>query len=158
MIYPTVQLSDSNIHRAKLCLTNSPNSPHNVCITRSSIASLSSFIGPNHTNHRFKIVKFVLSVICPSWLVVARKRCKRCSIVKNKATTGLGGYCHSVTDGSIKPVRALKRGRRWRGHGIRRNSCGAEYMKLNICGMNKSRSVLEKCPRIPTTANTIPAK
>ena len=141
-----------------MCLTNSPNKPHKVCITKSSIANLSSPFGPNHTSHRFRIVKFVLSVICPSGLVVTRKRCRWCSRFKNVATIGLGGCCHSVTEGSIKPVRALKRGRRWRGHGIRRSSCGAEYMKLKICGMNRRRRVLEKCPRIPTTANTIPAK
>lgn len=31
-------------------------------------------------------------------------------------------------------------------------------MKLKICGMNNSNSVFEKWPRIPTTANTVPAK
>ena len=141
-----------------MCLTNSPTSPQNVCITKSSIANLSSLFGPNHTSHRFRIVKFVLSVICPSAFVVTLRRCKRCSRFKNKATIGFGGYCHSVTEASIRPVRALNRGRRWRGHGIRGNNWGAEYKELNICGMNRRRSVLEKCPRIPTTANTIPAK
>jgi hypothetical protein len=119
-------LSDSNIHSAQLCLTNRPKRPAMNCMASISIANLSSLFGPNHTNHRFRIVKLELSMITPSSFVVTRSRCKRWSRCNAAATIALGGFCHSVTDASMSPVRALKRGRRCRGHGTRRKSCGAE--------------------------------
>lgn len=39
---------------------------------------------------------------------------------------GFGGRGQSVMDGSRRPVRALKRGSRWRGQSIRWKSWGAE--------------------------------
>jgi hypothetical protein len=36
--------------------------------------------------------------------------------------------------------------------------CGTEYAEFMICGIKKSKTVLEKWPRIPTTAKVIPAK
>ena len=53
---------------------------------------------------------------------------------------------------------ASKAGIRWRGQGIIFANCGREYKKLRTWGMKRSSSVFEKCPRMPTTANIIPAK
>jgi len=122
----TVKLSASNIHKASLCLTNSPNSPQAICMARISIASLSSLLGPNQTIHRFRIVKLELSTITPSVFVFTFSNRSRCSNRNNKAMGRLGGLSHSVTEASRSPVRALKRGRRCRGQGIIRKSCGAE--------------------------------
>lgn len=49
-------------------------------------------------------------------------------------------------------------GNRCRGHGMKWNSWGTDIKKLSICGMKKRSIVLEKWPKIPTTANVIPAK
>ena len=38
------------------------------------------------------------------------------------------------------------------------NSCGIDRRKLNTYGMKKRSIVLLKWPRIPATANVIPAK
>lgn len=49
-------------------------------------------------------------------------------------------------------------GTRWRGQGTSPKSCGQLKMKLTIWGMKKSKSVLLKWPRMPTTAKAIPEK
>lgn len=122
----TVKLSDLKIHNASLCLTNNPNNPHIVCIAKISIASLSSLLGPHQTSQRFRIVKLLLSTICPSLFVVTLTSFNLSSIFNASPTIGFGGYCHSVTEGSNNPVLALKRGSRCRGQGIIRKSWGAE--------------------------------
>jgi hypothetical protein len=63
-----------------------------------------------------------------------------------------------TVDGSILPVFALNLGNLCLGQGTNLNNWGVEYKKLMICGMKKSSNVLLKCPRIPTTANVMPAK
>lgn len=120
------RLSLSNINKAKLCLTNKPKSPTAVCMIRISTASLSSRFGPKHTNHRFRMVRLELVCTTPSSLQVTLRRRSRCNRERRSEMCGFGGVVHSVTDASISPVRALKRGRRCRGQGIRRKSCGAE--------------------------------
>ena len=49
-------------------------------------------------------------------------------------------------------------GKRCRGHGMKRNSCGTDSRKLMIWGIKNSSMVLLKWPMIPTTAKVIPAK
>mmetsp|Transcript_28147 Transcript_28147/g.41578 ORF Transcript_28147/g.41578 Transcript_28147/m.41578 type:complete len:87 (+) Transcript_28147:648-908(+) len=50
------------------------------------------------------------------------------------------------------------RGSLCRGQGTILKSCGEDHKKLMIWGMKNRRSVLEKWPKIPTTANVIPLK
>ena len=121
-------LSCLNTHRASSCRTNRPAIPHNACMTRSSIASRSSLLGPNQTSQRFSMVKLVDSIISPllffSNLSKGSGNLASRSINRN---IGLeGGCCHCVTDGSKRPLRGLNRGRRCLGQGMRRKSCGAE--------------------------------
>jgi len=118
----TGRLSAGNTNKANLCLTNNPTKPQTSCIANNPRANLSSLIGPNHTNHRFRIVKLVLSIICPSLFSVIRNRWSLCSNLR-LASIGLrGGSDQGVMLGSSRPVRALNRGKRWRGHGITRKS------------------------------------
>lgn len=152
------RLSAVNINSAALCLTNNPISPITVCITSNSFASLSSRNGPRQTNHKLRIVMFVVSMICPSESLVTLINPSFSNVPTNNFCNPLGGLVQGVTLGSSSPVLALNFGILCLGQSIILNSCGAEYTKLNICGMNSSNNVFEKCPRIPTTANTMPAK
>ena len=61
-------------------------------------------------------------------------------------------------DGSIKPVRGLNLGRRCLGQGTNLNSWGIDQTKFMTWGIKNNKSVLLKWPRIPTTANVMPAK
>ena len=122
------RLSCRKTIRANSCRAKRPKTPHSVCISRISIARRSSFLGPNQTSHRFKIVKLVDSTISPLLFlfILSSVTGNLSSRFRNKATDRAGGSCHEVIEGSKRPVRALKLGRRCRGQGMRRNSCGAE--------------------------------
>lgn len=153
-------LSCLKTHNASSCRTKRPRHPISICSDNISMASRSSLIGPNQTNHKFRMVRFVDSTIWPVSLVLTwiKGRGRLVKSFKTHVTNLDGGCCHDVTDGSSKPERGLKRGSRCRGQGITRNNWGEEYRKLSICGMNNRSNVLLKCPRMPTMANTIPAK
>ena len=125
-------LSKPNTHRPILCLTINPATPTPICMARILMANRSSLIGPNQTNHRFRIVKFDEVIISPFGFFSSRMRYNFSSMFRASAMTGRGGRSHCVTLGSSKPVRALKRGRRCLGHGIMWNSCGSEYNALKI--------------------------
>ena len=123
-----ILLSCLNTKSANLCRTNSPAIPQMVCITRSSIASRSSLLGPNQTSHRLSIVKFVdstISLLLFLW-TLTKGTGNASSNLKSPATGVDGGCSQCVTDGSKSLVRALNRGKRCLGQGIRRKSCGAE--------------------------------
>lgn len=120
----TLRLSLWNTSSANRCLTKSPNKPHRTCAPNISAANLSSLRGPNHTNHKFNSVKFVLLTITPSSFVSTLTNRTLCSKCKTPATNGFGGTGHGVMDGSSRFVWALYRGSRCLGHGIRWKSCG----------------------------------
>jgi hypothetical protein len=64
----------------------------------------------------------------------------------------------SVTEKDRGERTGTHTGRRCRGQGTSLKSWGVEYRKLRIWGMKKRRRVLEKWPRMPTTAKVMPAK
>ena len=127
------RLSTAKSISARLCLTHSPARPQAVCIAKISNANRSSRRGPLHTNQRFRIVKLLDSVTRPvSSSTLTRTSFSLCRIFNTAPTIGRSGRSgvNTATEGSSNPVRALKRGRRCRGHGTSANNCGAEYTKL----------------------------
>lgn len=152
------RLSLGNTSSAALCLISKPITPQAICKVVMPITTLSSLIGPIFTIHKLRIVRLLHSVITPSPLLQTCTKPNFSSVVNMSAIYHFGGFGNSARDASINPVWTRKRGSLWRGQGMRWNSCGAEYKKLKICGINKRRRVFEKWPSIPTTAKVMPAK
>jgi len=121
------RLSTSKISSAKLCRTNNPSPPTIACMINNSFVKRSSRFGPNQTSQRLISVKFELSCIFPESSLLTSNNFNFSNVSMNIFCNLEGGVVsHFVVEGSKRPVRALKCGMRCRGHGIRRNSCGAE--------------------------------
>mmetsp|Transcript_3991 Transcript_3991/g.9009 ORF Transcript_3991/g.9009 Transcript_3991/m.9009 type:complete len:142 (-) Transcript_3991:1032-1457(-) len=114
---------------AKLYRIYKPSAQQNVWKARRTMQRCCSLMGPNICKNKLISVMLTISV-----------------------------FPLLIFEGSINPVRALNFGSRCLGQGTNLNNCGVDQRKLIICGMKNSSRVLEKWPKIPTTANVMPAK
>lgn len=131
---------------------------HISCINKSLCVNCPSCVGPHTTIVKLISVK-LLVVTMPSassdhWIMRSNLNTR----TNNLPSILKSLYRNCVRLHSMRSVSELYLGKRCRGQGTKWKSCGMEYRKLNTCGMKNSRSVLLKWPRMPTTANVIPAR
>lgn len=152
-----LSLPNSSVPTA--CLAVNAHSPNMNWIIRILLQSLSSLSGPNQTSNKLIIVIFEQLTILLSLSNSKSMRCRTCNNLSTGTKKPFGGFSFkSALDGYSRPSLSLNLGSLCLGQKTMLNNCGHEYRKLTICGRNNSNMVFEKCPSIPTTANTIPAK
>lgn len=158
------------------------SSPLSTCMSISIRDSVSSYKGPHQQRTVLMIVKFVDVIITSLSLFLNSRYLMNLVSEKNWSINRASGvksfFLKSTSDGWSLPDSALslkKRhwtsrsgaserkeacylGKRCRGHGMKRNSCGTDSRKLIIWGIKNNSMVLLKWPMIPTTAKVIPAK
>lgn len=126
--------------------------PISICVATRSC------VGPKMTRSRLITVRlFVItrpSDICCQLI----RRNERSTITIRRPNLLSSSNRNSVVLMCNRSVFASYLGKRCRGQGTKWKSCGVEQRKFKICGTKKSKSVLLKCPKMPTTAKVIPAK
>lgn len=153
------RLSWPNSNLPNACLAINAKIPTPNWILRINLHNLSSLLGPNHTKVRFINVILVQFINWPLLSYSKSISLKKLSSFKMGMKNPLAGVsCKLALLGYNNPSFSLKCGNLCLGQGTMWNNCGTEYRKLIICGRNSNSIVFEKCPNIPTTANTMPAK
>ena len=137
-----------------------------------------SLVGPICTSRKFRMVRLVAERIWPVvGCVVSCVSRRTDNVFRVNVARRDGGRGKSVVEGTRRALEGSRlagcprsapehrgsaagahRGSRCLGQGTSPKSCGQLSKKLKICGMKKSRSVLEKWPWTPTTAKAIPLK